>query len=199
MKKQLKTFAITLLALIPISCRATEETSTMPHKKHPIVTMETTLGEIKIELNSEKAPVTVKNFITYVREGHYNNTIFHRVIPDFMIQGGGFTKEMSQKPVHAPIVNEANNGLKNDRGTISMARTGVINSATAQFFINVVDNKPLDFRNETASGYGYAVFGKVIKGMDVVDMIVDAKTASKEGHQNVPVEPIIIFTATVKD
>lgn len=163
--------------------------------ENPIIVMETSAGNIKIELYPEKAPETVKNFLSYVDKGHYNGTIFHRVIDGFMIQGGGFTKDMTQKPTEKPIKNEAENGLKNERGTIAMARTMDINSATAQFFINVVDNRMLNFTSKTSQGYGYCVFGKVIDGMDVVDKIKKVETGSKQGHQNVPLESIEIIKA----
>jgi cyclophilin family peptidyl-prolyl cis-trans isomerase len=166
-------------------------------KSNPKVLMKTSLGDIKIELFAEKAPITVKNFLQYVTEGQYQNTIFHRVIPGFMIQGGGFTKEMQQKAVHAPIVNEADNGLHNDRGTLAMARTGEVNSATAQFFINAVNNPFLDFKDKTPRGYGYCVFGKVTEGMEVVDKILQVPTSTQEGHQNVPVKPVTILSVTV--
>ena len=138
--------------------------------------LETTLGKIILELDDAKAPVSTKNFLAYVDSGHYNGTVFHRVIPDFMIQGGGFETDLKQKPVNAPIKNEADNGLKNLRGTVAMARTGVVDSATAQFFINTVDNGMLDHRGNDQAGFGYAVFGKVVEGMDVVDKIRAVKT-----------------------
>lgn len=154
--------------------------------------VKTDLGEFTLRLFPDKAPVTVENFRQYVREGFYNGTIFHRVIPDFMIQGGGFTPEMTQKPTRAAIKNEAQNGLKNKRGSIAMARTSDINSATAQFFINTVDNAFLDNRGTGPAEYGYAVFGEVTKGMDVVDKIRKVSTGSKQGHQNVPQTPVVI-------
>ena len=144
----------------------------------PVVKFETSLGNISIKLEPGRAPISVKNFITYVKEGHYDGAIFHRVIPGFMIQGGGFTANMKEIPVHAPIKNEHDNGLKNDAGTIAMARTSDPHSATAQFFINVADNTPLNFRFPTAEGYGYTVFGKVIKGMDIVQRIEKVPTGS---------------------
>ena len=154
--------------------------------------METSLGTITLELNEDKAPETVRNFAEYVTSGHYDGTIFHRVIDGFMIQGGGFTKEMNQKPTRAPIRNEAMNGLKNDRGTIAMARTMIVDSATSQFFINLVDNDFLNFTTPTPQGFGYAVFGKVTDGMDVVDQIAKVKTGVSGPHQNVPEEPVVI-------
>lgn len=162
--------------------------------KNPIVVMETSVGSepIEIELYSDKAPISVENFLKYVDAGFYNGTIFHRVINGFMIQGGGFTPDMTQKPTREPIKNEATNGLKNDRGTLAMARTMVVDSATAQFFINVVDNGFLNHRSADPQGYGYAVFGKVIKGMDMVDKIKAVPTANKGGNEGVPVTPVVI-------
>ena len=160
-------------------------------------TMETSMGTITLELDDEKAPETVKNFIRYAKEGHYDGTIFHRVIDGFMIQGGGFTKDMNQKKTHDPIRNEAVNGLKNLRGTIAMARTMVVDSATSQFFINLVDNGFLDFQSPTPQGFGYAVFGKVTDGMGVVDQIAKVKTGLAGSHQNVPEEAILIKKVVV--
>ena len=163
-----------------------------------MVLLETSKGNIKVELSPEKAAVSVKNFLAYVKEGHYDGLIFHRVIRDFMIQGGGFTKEMREKrPAHPPIKNEAGNGLRNDRGTIAMARTGVIDSSTAQFFINVVNNEFLNHVDETPRGFGYAVFGKVIEGMDVVDKIRAVPTGRVSMFQDVPTEAVTILRATV--
>ena len=155
----------------------------------------TGLGVITLELDAEKAPKSTENFLAYVNKGHYNNTIFHRVIPGFMVQGGGFEPDMKQKPTDAPIDNEANNGLKNDNYTIAMARTQAPHSATAQFFINVADN---DFLNHTApslQGWGYAVFGKVVKGTEVVDQIKGVKTGRNGFHDDVPKEPVVIEKA----
>ena len=156
------------------------------------VTMETSMGTITLELDDGKAPITVGNFVKYATSGHYDGTIFHRVIDGFMIQGGGFTKDMNQKPTEDPIRNEAMNGLRNLRGTIAMARTMVVDSATSQFFINLVDNDFLDFQNPTPQGFGYAVFGKVTDGMEVVDKIAKVRTGSAGPHQNVPEEQIVI-------
>ena len=168
---------------------ATEKTmSDTPTK----VKLTTNLGEITIQLNAEKAPVSSANFLTYVSEGFYNGTIFHRVIPDFMAQGGGFDTSFNQKAVHAPIKNEADNGLKNTRGTLAMARTNDPNSATAQFFINLKDNTFLNHTGKNASGWGYAVFGEVIEGMDVVDAMAKQPTGNRGGHQDVPKTDIII-------
>jgi peptidyl-prolyl cis-trans isomerase A (cyclophilin A) len=158
--------------------------------------LKTSLGEITIELYPDKAPITVKNFLDYVDAKFFDGTIFHRVIPDFMIQGGGFTPDMQQKPTRAPIKNEAGNGLKNTTGTLAMARTGVVDSATAQFFINTVDNPSLDHRDEGA-GFGYAVFGKVVNGMDVVKKIATVPTGNKGPFQNVPTTPVVIESARV--
>lgn len=164
----------------------------------PFVEMQTNKGIIVIELNEEKAPGSVANFLRYVNEGFYDGTIFHRVIPGFMVQGGGFTADMQQKETHETIKNEANNGLKNTVGTLAMARTPNPHSASSQFFINVKDNAFLDFKSETPQGWGYAVFAEVVEGMDVVNTIVGVKTANKGGHQDVPVEPVIIEKVRVK-
>ncbi|MBR2919863.1 MAG: peptidyl-prolyl cis-trans isomerase [Kiritimatiellae bacterium] len=160
-------------------------------------TIDTNMGTITLELNEEKAPETVRNFVKYAEDGHYDGTIFHRVIDGFMIQGGGFTKAMNQKPTREPIRNEAMNGLKNERGTIAMARTMIVDSATSQFFINLVDNAFLDFSSPTPQGFGYAVFGKVVDGMSVVDSIAKVKTGFSGPHQNVPEEPILIKKITI--
>jgi peptidyl-prolyl cis-trans isomerase B (cyclophilin B) len=162
-----------------------------------MVKLHTNFGTIVIELDAAKAPETVKNFLAYVEAGHYDNTIFHRVIDGFMIQGGGFEPGMSQKPTNAPIQNEAANGLKNDRYTIAMARTGDPHSATAQFFINVKDNAFLNHTAPSGQGWGYCVFGKVAEGMDVVDKIKGVRTGSKGFHQDVPVEDVVIQKAEV--
>ena len=161
------------------------------------VTMETSVGTITLELDGEKSPKTVANFVKYAGDGFYDGTIFHRVIDGFMIQGGGFTRDLNQKQTREAIPNEAANGLKNRRGTIAMARTMMPDSATSQFFINLVDNDFLDFRSETPQGYGYAVFGEVTDGMDVVDAIAKVKTGFAGPHQNVPEEAIVIRRVTV--
>jgi cyclophilin family peptidyl-prolyl cis-trans isomerase len=163
-------------------------------KEAAMVRLETSKGSIVIELDEEKAPVTTENFIAYVQDGFFNDTIFHRVIPNFMIQGGGFTADMTQKKTRPAIVNEAANGLPNLRGTIAMARTSNPDSATSQFFINLADNEHL---NKTASSAGYAVFGRVTEGMEVVDEIAKAKTATKGTHDDVPVETILIKSADI--
>lgn len=173
----------------------------MATKENPpmqTVVLNTNYGPITLELDSEHAPKTVENFLTYAREGHYDNTIFHRVINGFMIQGGGFAPGMKQKDTHAPIKNEANNGLKNTTGTIAMARTNDPHSASSQFFINVADNDFLNFKSETPQGWGYAVFGKVTDGMDVVNKIKGVKTGSSGFHQDVPKEDVVIQSVTVK-
>jgi cyclophilin family peptidyl-prolyl cis-trans isomerase len=164
-----------------------------------LVTLETTRGPVLIELQPEKAPVTVKNFLEYVNRGFYDGTIFHRVIPGFMIQGGGFTTDMEKKNPNAPIPNEADNGLKNNRGTIAMARTSDPHSATCQFFINTKGNHFLDFKEKTTKEWGYAVFGKVVEGMDVVDIISRVKTRNHGPYQNVPVTPVVIEKASVNN
>ena len=161
------------------------------------ILMTTTVGPMTLELDADNAPTTVENFLSYVSSGFYDDTIFHRVIDNFMVQGGGFTADMEQKATQAPIENEANNGLKNARGTIAMARTQDPHSATAQFFINVQDNDFLNHTGENMQGWGYAVFGKVTEGEDVLDKIRCVQTGSQAGHQDVPVEPIIIESVTV--
>lgn len=159
------------------------------------VKLHTNHGAILVELDAEKAPLSVANFLSYVRSGHYDGTVFHRVIKGFMVQGGGFEAGMKQKPTEAPIQNEANNGLKNAHYTLAMARTNAPHSATAQFFINTTNNGFLDFKSESPSGWGYAVFGKVVEGQDVVDKIEKVKTAGRGGHGDVPVEDIVIERA----
>jgi|ERR1700687_3388 len=159
------------------------------------VKLTTSMGPITIELDKAKAPLSVENFVQYVDAGHYNGTIFHRVIDGFMIQGGGFSKDMQQKPTRAPIKNEAANGLKNDNYTVAMARTGVRDSATSQFFINVKDNDFLNYSGENPQGWGYAVFGKVVEGKDVVDKIKKVATANSGGSQNVPTQAVVIEKA----
>jgi peptidyl-prolyl cis-trans isomerase B (cyclophilin B) len=157
-----------------------------------MVKLSTNLGTITLDLDAQRAPETVKNFLQYVQDGHYDNTVFHRVIDGFMIQGGGFEPGMRQKPTRAPVGNEANNGLKNDRGTVAMARTGDPHSATAQFFINIADNAFLNHSAPTAQGWGYCVFGRVTDGMDVVEKIKGVRTGSKGVHKDVPVEDVVI-------
>ncbi|MFG6375744.1 MAG: peptidyl-prolyl cis-trans isomerase [Desulfovibrio sp.] len=163
----------------------------------PVIKLETTMGDIVIRLNERKAPITCANFVQYVKSGHYDGTIFHRVIKDFMIQGGGFADNMKEKPTHAPIRNEANNGLKNEKYTIAMARTKDPHSASAQFFINTRNNNFLDFKSQKNGEWGYAVFGKVIQGQNVVNQIEKAATGRRAGHDDVPTEPVIIKKAVV--
>lgn len=165
----------------------------------PLVQIETSLGEIILELDPTRSPVSVDNFVSYARSGHYDGTIFHRVIKGFMIQGGGLTPDMQEKPTRAAIVNEATNRLRNKTGSVAMARTPEVDSATAQFFINTADNKFLDHAGLKAELYGYAVFGQVVDGMDVVYTIEQQATASKAGHDDVPVKPVIIEAVTVLD
>jgi len=163
----------------------------------PQVALDTTMGRIVIELNIEKAPNSSKNFMDYVKSGHYNGVIFHRVIDNFMVQGGGFDKDFNEKPTNAPIENEADNGLTNDVGTLAMARTNDPHSASAQFFINVKDNAFLNHSSKTSQGWGYAVFGKVVDGMDVVNQMKGVRTANFGMHGDVPTSPIIIETASM--
>lgn len=199
----LRTSAVFLLAVMMIptmllsaGCNRNEEVQGQTEIKeseakggNPVVIMTTSKGDIKIELFKDKAPVSVENFLSYVNDGFYNGTIFHRVIPNFMIQGGGFTPDFTQKPVKPPIKNEAKNGLKNERGTLAMARTQVVDSATSQFFINLVDNSFLD---NGVRDYGYAVFAKVVDGMDVVDEIGSVQTGTKGMYGDVPQEDVVI-------
>lgn len=181
-----------MLKKIALSAAAVLFASNLMAAPAPHVILDTSFGQIEIELEQDKAPISTKNFLGYVDSNFYNGTIFHRVIPGFMVQGGGFTPQMVQKNTKDPIKNEAENGLHNVRGTLSMARTSDVNSATSQFFINTNDNAMLD---HGVRDFGYAVFGKVVKGMDVVDNIVHSQTATKSGMQNVPIDPILIKSA----
>jgi peptidyl-prolyl cis-trans isomerase A (cyclophilin A) len=194
MKKHLSRWVplLVMLAFAAWPAGAQSNAATKPEAKKPVVILETSLGQITLELDAAKAPVSVANFLAYVDSGHYNGTVFHRVIPNFMIQGGGMGADMAEKPTKPPIKNEADNGLKNETWTIAMARTAVKDSATSQFFINLQDN---DFLNNGARDFGYAVFGKVTAGTDVVKKIAAVKTSTKGGHQNVPVEPVVIKSA----
>ncbi len=185
--------ALSAILLVAPSVQAQSPSASAAPPKVKIVT---SMGEIVLELNPDKAPKTVENFLQYVKDKHYDGTIFHRVMDGFMIQGGGFTPDMSQKSVRSPIVLESSNGLKNDRGTIAMARTNVPNSATAQFFINVVNNNNLNA--PLPDGHGYAVFGKVISGLETVDKIRQVATGNRGGHGNVPQSPILITSATLE-
>jgi cyclophilin family peptidyl-prolyl cis-trans isomerase len=184
-------YFITLLAGLSLSIT----THFVQAADAPHVLLKTNMGDIVLELNPEKAPKTVENFLEYIKSGHYNGTIFHRVIDGFMIQGGGFDKDMKQKPTKSPIKNEANNGLKNERYTLAMARTGDPHSATAQFFINVNDNDFLTYPGQ--DGWGYCVFGKVVQGMDVVDQIKRVPTGNHGMIPNVPAKPVIITSASI--
>ncbi|SDL97517.1 peptidyl-prolyl cis-trans isomerase A (cyclophilin A) [Modicisalibacter muralis] len=185
-----------VLALVAVAPALGATTHDKAAGETPTVVLQTSKGDITLELFSERAPITVKNFLAYVDEGFYGGTIFHRVIPGFMIQGGGLTVDMTRKSTKAPIENEADNGLTNQRGTLAMARTQSVNSATAQFFINVADN---DFLNHGVRGYGYAVFARVVDGMDVVDSIAEVSTDSLEGRRNVPEQPIVIERVVRKE
>jgi len=190
--------SILILAAVALSCEGCSQGGdSLMTNNNPVVLMKTGVGEIKIELYPNEAPVSVENFLGYVKDGFYDNTIFHRVIPGFMVQGGGFVSGMSQKDTKDPIKNEAANGLKNDRGTLAMARTAVVDSATAQFFINVVNNDFLNFVNDTPRGFGYAVFGKVIEGMDIVDKIVSVPTTTFGPFADVPQEDVVIISAVI--
>ena len=196
MKKTLLPLAVVLAAILSLVLFSTlKGTKSMNDETadNPLVRIETTMGNITIELDAKKAPNSCANFLAYVDDGYFVDTIFHRVIPNFMIQGGGITADMQDKPgSHAPIENEANNGLKNDRGTLAMARTGEPHSATSQFFINHSDNGFLNFSSESSQGWGYAVFAKVTDGMDVVDAMAKVETGNMGGHQDVPVDIITI-------
>ena len=194
------TISLLLFLTLAVSALAGDngKEESMPESR--VIAMVTNHGTIEIELNYARAPISCANFEQYINDGFFNGTIFHRVISNFMIQGGGFTPDGNQKETRDPIANEAGNGLSNDRGTIAMARTSVINSATAQFFINVKDNSFLNHRDDSVQGYGYAVFGKVVKGMDVVDAIREVATGSGPmGMQDWPTEPVIIESVTFTD
>ena len=181
----------------PAEEKPAAETAPAPTGTNPMVEMRTSLGTMKIELYPEKAPKTAENFLRYAREGFYDGTIFHRVISGFMIQGGGFTPDMLEKETRAPIANEASNGLKNVRGSLAMARTGDPHSASSQFFINTVDNPFLDFTAETVQGYGYAVFGEVVEGLETLDAIKKVSTGSRDGYDDVPVDPVVIESVRI--
>jgi cyclophilin family peptidyl-prolyl cis-trans isomerase len=189
--------AVAVLVLAVVGAGSANAADPQPAKAHPRVALDTSKGKIVLELYPDKTPKSVENFLQYVRSGFYDGVIFHRVIPGFMIQGGGFTADMTQKPTKGSIQNEADNGLRNERGTIAMARTGDPHSASAQWFINVADNRSLDHKGKTQAGWGYAVFGKVVEGMDVADAIVGVRTTTKGPYGDVPVEPVVIKKATV--
>jgi cyclophilin family peptidyl-prolyl cis-trans isomerase len=195
----MKRFMVGLGAVAALLALTVGFASAQNKKVNPVVVLETSKGNIEIELDEAKAPITVQNFLWYVDNKFYDGLIFHRVIADFMIQGGGFTPDMTQKQGKPAIENEAGNGLTNDKYTIAMARTNVVNSATSQFFINTKDNAFLNHKNETPQGFGYAVFGKVVKGMEVVDAIGKVKTGTKNGFNDVPVETVTITKTYRKD
>jgi cyclophilin family peptidyl-prolyl cis-trans isomerase len=191
-----RTLAAALALTVPLTFAAHAKSTCDQKANDPMkVKLTTSMGPIVIELDKAKAPISTENFIKYVESGHYNGTIFHRVIDGFMIQGGGFNKDMSQKPTQAPIKNESQNGLKNDNYTVAMARTGVRDSATSQFFINIKDNDFLNYSGEGPQQWGYAVFGKVVEGKETVDKIKKVPTGNKGGHQNVPNEAVVIEKA----
>ncbi len=196
MKKSLLSFSVVLTAILSLVLFTSvkgEKSMNDETSNNPVVIIETTMGNITVELDAENAPNSTANFLAYVEDGYFTDTTFHRVIPNFMVQGGGITADMSDKPSkRAPIQNEANNGLKNDRGTLAMARTNDPHSATSQFFINHKDNSFLNHQSETSQGWGYAVFGKVTDGMDIVDDMAAVKTGNKGGHGDVPLETITI-------
>ena len=187
-------FAVLIVTIGGTAVHAAEQDGTNPR-----VVMETSMGQMIVELFAEEAPQTVANFLEYVKAGTYDGTIFHRVIPDFMIQGGGFTSEMEQKPTRQPVRNESDNGLKNERGTLAMARTPDPHSATSQFFINSKTNAFLDHKGKNPQGWGYAVFGRAIEGMDVVDAISQVKTTSRGRMRDVPVTPVVIERVTPEE
>lgn len=195
----LKSFSVLLLGWLLCfnALAATDSQPSAKKGKHSMVKLSTNHGDITLELDAEKAPITVKNFLEYVSSDFYNGTIFHRVIDGFMIQGGGFEPGLKQKPTKAPIQNEAANGLGNEKYTIAMARTSDPHSATAQFFINTSDNHNLNYSAPNSQGYGYCVFGKVVEGKEVVDAIRKVKTGNRGGHQNVPLEDVVITKAEV--
>jgi peptidyl-prolyl cis-trans isomerase A (cyclophilin A) len=196
----LKRTIISLVVMVAFTCTSYAAEAPKPAKtagKNPVVLVQTSMGNIKLELFEKEAPVSVKNFLAYVNSGFYSGTIFHRVIPAFMIQGGGFTTDFKEKPTNAPIKNEAGNGLKNMRGTLAMARTFIIDSAAAQFFINVKDNDFLNHSSNSMQGYGYAVFGKVLEGMDVVDKIAAVPTGNHGEFSDVPKKDVVINSMKV--
>ena len=200
MKNPRRNLLAALVLIVPLAApglaHAVQTCSAVLNGKEPMkVKLTTSMGPITLQLDREKAPISVENFTKYVDSGHYNGTIFHRVIDGFMIQGGGFTKDMNQKPTNPPIKNEAANGLKNDKYTVAMARTGVVDSATSQFFISVKDNAFLNYTAPNDRGFGYAVFGKVVEGQDVVDKIAKVATGNQRGMGDVPNTPVVIEKA----
>ena len=197
--QRLFTVLLTVAVAVALTVPAFSQEKAVKEKagKNPQVYVKTNVGGFTIELYADKAPVSVENFLNYVEKGYYSGTIFHRVIKGFMVQGGGFTSDMTQKATAPPIKNEADNGLKNKKYTLAMARTNVVNSATSQFFINTVDNTGLDHRDKSQAGFGYCVFGKVIDGADVIDKIEMVKTTTKGAYADVPVKPVIIKAMTL--
>ena len=183
---------MTMLAVLLVLAAA--PTFAQEAAANPVVLMKTSMGDVKIELFADKAPLTVKNFLQYVEDRFFDGTIFHRVIPDFMVQGGGFTEDMQRKETRATIKNEARTDVPNKRGTLAMARTGEVDSASSQFFVNLKDNAFLDHKDDTAKGFGYCVFGQVLSGMDVVDKIAKVPTKTVYVHRNVPVKPVVILS-----
>ena len=183
---------MTMLAVLLVLAAA--PTFAQEAAANPVVLMKTSMGDVKIELFADKAPITVKNFLQYVEDRFFDGTIFHRVIPDFMVQGGGFTEDMQRKETRATIKNEARTDVPNKRGTLAMARTGEVDSASSQFFVNLKDNAFLDHKDDTAKGFGYCVFGQVLSGMDVVDKIAKVPTKTVYVHRNVPVKPVVILS-----
>ncbi len=199
MRRQMQALAIAVVLVVGafgVGCTRAED-GKPSNPNDPVVLMSTSLGDVKIELFKEKAPKSVENFLGYVNDKFYDGTIFHRVIPHFMIQGGGFTPDMKQKPTKAPLKNEAGNGLKNEVGTLAMARTPDVDSATAQFFINVKDNDFLNHKDDSLQGFGYCVFGKVIEGMKIVEKIEAVETDTKGMYDDVPTEPVLIKSMKV--
>ncbi len=201
LRQILKRLAFAILATICVTTASAEQQPdlTNTQDKNTMVILSTSLGDITLELDAEKAPHSVKNFLEYANAGFYDGTIFHRVIPGFMVQGGGFNEEMNQKETNAPVPNEAENGLTNDKYTVAMARTPDPHSATSQFFINSSDNAFLNFKSATPDGYGYTVFGKVVKGEEVVDAIEQVRTGQVGPHGDVPLEPVVIKSAKVSE
>ena len=195
---KLSGFLIVMILLMVVSSGCKDNSSTVETRSKgdgPMVIISTNLGDIKLQLEKDSAPITVENFLNYVNEGFYDGTIFHRVIPGFMVQGGGFTEDMNQKSTNSPIKNEADNGLKNVRGSVAMARTSVVDSATSQFFINLKDN---DFLDHNVRDYGYAVFGTVVDGMNIVDKISEVETGTSGRFRDVPVNPVIINSIKIE-
>jgi cyclophilin family peptidyl-prolyl cis-trans isomerase len=197
--KRLLLIGLLLILGFSAACKEKDVKQEMAKKVNTVVKLETSMGDVYVELYTKESPISAKNFVSYVEDGFYNGTIFHRVINGFMVQGGGFLPGMQEKDTNEPIKNEANNNLSNKRGTLAMARTNVVDSATSQFFINVADNNFLDYRSDASAEYGYAVFGKVIQGMDIVEAIKNVETTRSGYYSDVPAEDVLIKTATVVD